>query len=279
MAKRFEGKRVFITGASSGIGAAVAVELARQGARVALAARREDRLEQVREKIEDLGGEALAVLCDVTDRNSLDAAVARTVEVFGGIDIAYANAGFGVGRVFARLSTEDFRRQFDTNFFGALDTIYAVLPHLRASKGQLVITSSILGHMGSAAVSAYCASKFALCGLAESIYYEFAREGIAVTCINPGIIETEIRSVDNRGVFHPGHDDPAPKWLRVPAEKAAREIVRAIRKRKFEATITGHGKAMVFMGRHFPRLFRAVSLETGKRKLAALEKRRRVKKS
>ncbi|HNT86241.1 MAG TPA: SDR family NAD(P)-dependent oxidoreductase, partial [Candidatus Hydrogenedentes bacterium] len=110
MARSFDGMTAFITGASSGIGAAVARELARQGAQVAIAARRADRLEAVKVAIEAEGGVALAVVCDVRDRASLDAAVARTVETFGGIDVALANAGFYVDGVVNALATDDYRR-------------------------------------------------------------------------------------------------------------------------------------------------------------------------
>lgn len=275
MTRCFEGKRVFITGASSGIGAALARELARQGARVALAARREDRLQQVHEQISQAGGEAISIVCDVTRRPMLDAAVAQAVEAFGGIDVAVANAGFLVTGQLAELTTEDFRRQFDTNVFGVIDTAYATLPHLVASKGQLVIVSSVLGRLGLPATSAYCASKFALVGLAESLYYELAEQGVAVTCINPGIVDSEIRIVDNRGVLQPDREDPASPWLRVPTDKAARTIARYIHKGKFEAVITGHGKVATWVGRHFPRTLRFLIRQGARRKIDVLEGRKR----
>lgn len=252
MAGRFDGKRVFITGASAGIGAGVAVEFARQGARVAVAARRDDRLDEVCEKIRAVGGEALPVVCDVRDRASLDAAVAQTVEAFGGIDIALANAGFGVNGLFGELDTEAYRRQYDTNVFGVIDTAYAVLPHLLESRGTLGMVASVLGRLGTPGASAYCSSKFAVCGLAESLRYELAARGVAVCCIQPGIVASEIRSVDNKGRFHPKHKDPAPGWIVVPTDKAARGIVRALGRRKFNAIITGHGKLAVWLQRHFP---------------------------
>ena len=136
MAGRFQGSSVFITGASSGIGEALARAFALEGARLALAARRLERLESVRQELMPAAAEVLAVPCDVTSRPSLDAAVAQTAEAFGGIDVAVANAGFGVTGFFQDLSTADFRRQFETNVFGLLDTVYAVLPHVRASKGD-----------------------------------------------------------------------------------------------------------------------------------------------
>jgi short-subunit dehydrogenase len=258
MANRFAGKRVFITGASSGIGAAVARALAYEGARVALSARRVEQLEGVAEKIRGAGGEALCLPCDVTQRASIDAAVAQAVDAFGGLDIVLANAGFGVGGKFERLSTDDFRRQFETNFFGVVDTLYAALPHLKTSRGQVGIVSSVSGRLGTPTTSAYSASKFALCGLAESIYGEFAAQGVSVTLINPGFVASEIRHKDNREQVHLDRKDPAPAWLVVPAEKAAAEILSALHRRKFEAVITGHGKTITFIARHFPRVLRAI---------------------
>ena len=121
MSGRFAGKSVFITGASSGIGAELALAFAREGARVGLAARRLERLEEVKARVEALGGTAVTVACDVTQRASVDAAVARVAEAFGGIDVAVANAGFGVGGLFVQVDTDGFRRQFDTNVFGVID--------------------------------------------------------------------------------------------------------------------------------------------------------------
>ena len=118
MSGYFSNKVAFITGASSGIGAATAIACAREGADVVLVARRVDRLAEVAATITALGSRALVVQGDVTDRGALDAAVGKAVEAFGGIDVVVANAGFGVeGRV-ESLTVDDFRRQFETNFFG-----------------------------------------------------------------------------------------------------------------------------------------------------------------
>jgi NAD(P)-dependent dehydrogenase (short-subunit alcohol dehydrogenase family) len=276
MARRFEGMSVFLTGASSGIGKALALELARQGARVALAARRVERLEAVQAAIEEEGGEALALCCDVTDRPSIDAAVARTVDVFGGIDIAVANAGFGVSGAFEQLTTDDYRRQFDTNVFGVIDTAHAVLPHLEASKGRLGIVASVMGHFGAPTTSAYCSSKFALCGFAESIQHELAEKGVSVICINPGVVESNFRLVDNQNEFHENRSDPAPQWLAVPAKKAAREITRALHRRHFEAVITGHGRILTVARRHFPRSFRWIMGRATRGRLDDVERRKRA---
>ena len=264
MARRFEDKSVFITGGSSGIGAALGVAFAREGARVALAARNLDRLADSARAVEAAGGEAIALRCDVTDRASIDSAVKRAVEKFGGLDVVVANAGFGVDGVIMKLETKDYRRQFDTNVFGAIDTVYATLPHLIESRGRLAIVSSVLGKIGRPAMSAYAASKFAVCGFAESIYYELADLGISVTCVNPGLVESNFRVVDNEGRFHEEWTDPAPRFFVMPAERAARHIVRAIYKRRFESNVTFHGKFGIFMNRHFPWMVRTAQRQLTK---------------
>ena len=272
MAHRFEGNSIFITGGSSGIGAALAVAFAHEGAKVAVAGRREELLSAVVEDIQAAGAVGLAVVCDVTDRASLETAVEKTVETFGSLDVAIANAGFGVSGPLEKLTTDDFRRQFDTNVFGVIDTVYATLPHLIASKGRLAIVSSVMGKLGRPAMSAYAASKFALCGFAESIYFELAEQGVSVTCINPGLVESQFRQVDNKGRFHEGRKDPSPSWLVVPKERAARDMVKAVYRRKAEVTITGHGKAAVFVRSHFPGLFRTVLRLATKGRLDAFER-------
>jgi NAD(P)-dependent dehydrogenase (short-subunit alcohol dehydrogenase family) len=276
MAGRFAEKSVFITGASSGLGAAMARAFAQEGARLALAARREDWLVRVKEDIESLGGQALICCCDVNDRASIDTAVASAVEAFGGIDVAVANAGFGVSGPFQRLTTDDFRRQFETNLFGLLNTVYAVLPHLAGSRGRLGLVSSVMGRVGAPASAPYCASKFAVCGLAECLYYDLADSGVSVTCIDPGLVDSNIRMTGNDGVYRDDLKDPAPSWLVAPAGKAARAMVRALYRRKPEAVITGHGKFAVWMTRHFPRTVRWVVRLGSKGRIEEVRKRKGI---
>lgn len=257
MAKRFEDRVVLITGASSGIGRAVAAEFAREGARVALLARRADRLEDVKREIVSAGGHALAVVCDITDRAALEAAVAGVVAAYGRLDVVLANAGVGVSGPITRLDTNDFRRQFETNFFGVLETVFATLPHLIAARGQLGLVGSVSGRLGTPGAAPYTSSKFAVVGLAESLYYDLAGHGVSVTCINPGFVASEIRSVNNHGE-HTGKPDPVPRFLVMPAEKAARRIVRGMYRRHPEILITRHAHVAVFLARHFPRFTRTV---------------------
>lgn len=248
----FSGRSVLITGASSGIGAGLAREWARQGADVALAARRVERLEALARDCQAVGARAVAIPCDVTRDGDCEEAVARTRSALGRLDVVVANAGFGVMGAFEKLALEDYRRQFETNVFGVLRTAYASLAELTATRGRLVVIGSVSGHVASPGASAYAMSKFAVRALAEALRAEWRRRGVSVTLISPGFVESEIHQVDNRGVHHPDSPDLVPRWLRMPTDRAARLIVRAAAQRRREVVITGHGKAAVFLKRHVP---------------------------
>jgi NAD(P)-dependent dehydrogenase (short-subunit alcohol dehydrogenase family) len=249
---RFAGKTALVTGASAGIGRALALEFARQGADVAIAARRLELLETLAREIEGLGRKALAVRCDVTREDEVRAAVAAAVSRFGALDVVVANAGFGVVGPVDQLSTDDFRRQFDTNVFGVLHTVKASMAELEKSRGRLALVGSVSGHVTVPSTAAYSMSKYAVRSLAEALFHELRPRGVAVTLISPGFVESEFRQVDNKGVLHPGQGDPYPGWLVMSVQTAARKIVRAIANRRREIILTGHGKLAVFIQRHFP---------------------------
>ncbi len=254
----FDGQVVFITGASSGIGAELAREFARRGAAVALTARRVDRLHTVAADVTKIGRRVAVLPCDVTRDGDVERAVAETRAALGPIDVAVANAGFGVVGPLARLTLEDFRRQFETNVFGVLRTVYATLPDLERTRGTLVLIGSVSGHIGVPGTAAYAMSKFAVRGLAQSLRHELGPKGVAVVLVSPGYVVSEIHQVDNAGVYHADTPPAVPDWLRMPTAKAARQIVRATAARRQETVITGHGKAVVFLQRHVPWLVSAV---------------------
>ena len=248
----FSGRSVLITGASSGIGAALALAWARQGADVALAARRVDRLDALARDCQAVGARAVVIACDVTRDGDCERAVARTREALGRIDVVVANAGFGVMGAFEKLALEDYRRQFETNVFGVLRTAHASLAELTATRGRLVVIGSVSGHVASPGASAYAMSKFAVRALSEALRAEWRGRGVSVTLITPGFVDSEIHQVDNRGVHHPDSPDFVPRWLRMPTDRAAGLIVRAAARRRREVVITGHGKVAVFLKRHVP---------------------------
>jgi short-subunit dehydrogenase len=246
----YEGKSVFITGASSGIGEALARELSRQGAELALAARRVDRLETLARELSAGGRRAIAIACDVTRDGDCERAIEEARAKLGRVDVVVANAGFGVvGRV-EKLTLEDFRRQLETNFFGLLRTTYASLAELKRQRGSLVLIGSVSSYVAPPETAPYGVSKYAVRAFAEALGHEIRPYGVRVTLICPGFVDSEIRQVDNRGVLKSA-DDPIPRWLRVPAPRAARAIARAVARGRREAVITGHGKAIVFLTRHF----------------------------
>lgn len=255
---KFEGQVALVTGASSGIGEAVARELARNGADVALLARRVDRLQKVAGEIAEGGRRAIAVACDVTKDGDLERATERVKKELGRIDIVVANAGFGVVGRFDKLKLDDYRRQFETNVFGVLRTVYATLDEIKRTKGRFVIMGSVSGHVSLPGTSAYAMSKFAVRALAESLAYELASEGVSTILISPGFVESEIRSVDNRGKRHEDAKESMPGYLLMPTDKAARQIVSAIARRKRERVITKVGKTAVFFNRHTPWLIKTI---------------------
>jgi NAD(P)-dependent dehydrogenase (short-subunit alcohol dehydrogenase family) len=250
-ARDLSGKVVLVTGASAGIGAALARAFADRGARLVLAARRMDRLQAL---VAELAARApaIAVPTDVTQDGQLEAAVQAGVRAFGALDVAVANAGFGVIGEIARLKVDDFRRQMETNFFGVLRTAEAALPELRKSGGRLAIIGSVSGHVPGPRLAPYTASKFALRGYAECIHDELAPQGVTVTLISPGFVVSDIGRVDNQGRLRARDESGPPTWLRVPTDRAARQIVAAIAARRREAIITGHGKLLAWSYRHLP---------------------------
>jgi len=254
----FRDKAVLITGASSGIGAELAWQLSQIGARLTLAARSRERLDAVAERITSSGKPRPAVVkCDVTRDGDLERAVAETVREFGKLDIAIANAGFGVIGPLKKLSVEDYRRQFETNVFGVLRTIYAALPEIEKTKGNFVIVGSVAGWGATPGGSPYAMSKFALRALANSITPELQLSGVKVTLISPGFVDSNIRRVDNEGNLHAVAKDTVPRWLVMSTEKAVRRILRAVALGKREAIITTHGKILVALERLAPWVIRA----------------------
>lgn len=245
------GKVAFVTGASSGIGEGVARELARRGADVALVARRAERLDAVAAQSRALGRRAPALTCDITREWDLTEAVTRAINELGRIDIVVANAGFGVSGSLETLMIEDYRRQFETNVFAVLATAKATLPALKRRRGRLAITGSVLGHVASTNLSAYCMSKSAVRATAGSLRGQIEPSGVSVTLISPGYVKSEIHQVDNQGRRDPAARHPL-EWLRMPADKAARKIVSTIVAHRRERIITFHGWLLVSPDRYLP---------------------------
>jgi NAD(P)-dependent dehydrogenase (short-subunit alcohol dehydrogenase family) len=272
--KLFDGHVAWITGGGSGIGHALALEFAGQGANVALSGRRTDRLEKAAQEVEARGQRALVIPCDVTDEVAVQDAVASIVGGFGRIDVAVANAGMGVmGRV-EQLSDAEWRRQFDVNVFGAINTVRHALPELRRVSGRLALVASVSGMMCAPRSGAYSASKFALRAIGLTLSQELQGSGVSCTLLHPGFVASEISQVDNDGVFDPKRRDKRPRLLIWPTDRAARTMLRAIHRRKREYVFTAHGRLGAYLGRHFPGLVHFFMTRSGAQAVtAAAEKK------
>jgi short-subunit dehydrogenase len=250
MTDSISGKVALITGASAGIGAALAREFAARGCSLVLTARRSDRLEELAAELRQGGTKVLVARADVTQDGELEAVVSEARQQLGGVDIVVANAGFGVMGKLHELAVDDVRRQLETNLFGVLRTLTATRDELLARRGRFAIVGSISGYLCSPGVGAYSMSKFALRAYADVLRQELRPLGVSVTHLIPGFIESEIRQVDNRGTFHEQARDPVPKWIQMPTAKAARQMVDAVAARCAARVITGHGKVLMLLGRH-----------------------------
>ncbi|MDZ8092344.1 MAG: SDR family oxidoreductase [Nostoc sp. DedQUE05] len=251
---QFNGLVALITGASSGIGAEVAKELAREGAKVVLLARRTERLATIAAEIDPSNQRVLAISCDVTLDSEVEKAVSLARSQFGKIDIVVANAGWSLKGKLADLNVDDYRKLFATNIFGVLNTIYATLDDLKKTQGRLVVISSVKSYIALSGDSAYSMSKFALRALCESLSQELTPDGVSIIHICPGYVATEIRQVDNQGIWHPEWQDSIPSMLLISPSQAAKEIVQAISQRKKEKAIANYSKVIIFLKRHLPGL-------------------------
>jgi NAD(P)-dependent dehydrogenase (short-subunit alcohol dehydrogenase family) len=185
------GQVVLITGSSRGLGLALAQAFARRGCRLVLCARNPEPLERARRSVEGLGAEALAVVCDVSDREQVQLLVEQATARFGRIDVLVANAGVITVGPLATQTLEDFERAMQVMFWGVVHPILAVLPQMRARRaGRIAVITSIGGKVSVPHLLPYGAAKFAAVGLAEGLRAELARDGISVTTVVPGLMRT-----------------------------------------------------------------------------------------
>jgi len=191
-----QNRTAFVTGASRGIGKACALALARAGARVALAARQLDKLEQVAAEIKAAGGEAFTVEIDLSGTDSIRSAFARAAKEFGRIDILVNNAGITRDGLVLRMKQQDWDAVLNTNLTGTfVATQQVLLSMMRERWGRIINISSVVGQSGNAGQANYAASKAGLFGFTKSLAQEMAARGITVNAVAPGFIETDMTHV------------------------------------------------------------------------------------
>ena len=249
---------VWITGASSGIGKAMAIEWARLGYKVVLSARRQGLLEEVADEIRSSGGAALVIPCDIMEEKSIANAVQQLIEVWGRLDIVVANAGFGVFGSLEKLSAKEWGRQFQGNVTGLALTVKYALPYLKKYNGRIGLVGSVGAYLPNPNLGAYGASKAAVHSIGQTLQVELIGTGVSCTTLHPGFVVSEIARIDNEGDWHQEREDPRPSNLIWPTDKAAKVMVKAILKRKRNYVFTGHGKVFVALQRWFPGLMRSI---------------------
>jgi NAD(P)-dependent dehydrogenase (short-subunit alcohol dehydrogenase family) len=255
-----KGRTVIVTGASSGIGRALCLELAPQKANLVLASRDADRLEDVAAECRARGAEALVVPTDVESKDACRTLIDRTVERFGGIDVLVANAG---RTMWARLDEMKdlslYEELMQTNYFGAIYPTFHALPHLKKSRGRIVVVSSVAGLTGVPERTGYSATKHALFGFFESLRIELQDTGVTVTMVAPDFVVSEIhrRAIGPDG--KPLGKSPLREGKVMTAEECARRIVRAAEKRQRLVITSLRGRVGRFVRLVAPRLIDSVA--------------------
>ena len=240
----FRGKSIVITGSSEGIGRALALELAKEGARLTLVARNTARLAEAASQVVAFGGQARAVVADVTVPEEAARIVAAAVETFGNLDVLVLNAGGSMWAPFESMEDPDAaaRALMELNFFACLRLAKEALPHLRRSKGLLVPVASVAGYAGIPTRTLYSASKHALVGFFESLRVELRGSGVGVTIVAPDFVVTELHAramgADGQAIGH-GKLDPRKVMT---AEACARLMVRAMENRQRLLVTSARGR-------------------------------------
>jgi short-subunit dehydrogenase len=249
--RQIAGSRILITGASQGIGRALAAAAAARGARVLAAARSEPLLRELAEEARAAGGTLETVVADVTIPEDRQRMVDAAVSHFGGLDVLVNNAGVGATGHFAECGPERLRRIMEVNFFGLTETTRACLPLLRrGNRPAIVNISSIAGKRAIPARSEYSASKFAVQGFSEALRAELAKDGIDVLVVCPGLTQTNF----SQNMLEQKARMPMDHMRGMTAEQVAAATLRAIERGRNEVRLTFQGRVMVLVSRFFPRL-------------------------
>jgi len=249
---KFNDKVIIITGASSGIGRACAFEFADNGAKVVLAARRENELKKVEEEIKKQGGEAISVKTDVKNIDNCKCLIDKTIEKYGKIDVLINNAGISMRATFEDLDLSVIKELMDTNFYGAVYCTKFALPYLLKQKGTVIGISSISGLTPLPGRTGYSASKHAMEGFLNTLRLENNKKGLNVLIVHPGFTSSNIRKValDKNGQAQ--EETPRNEEEMMSAERVAQIIAKATYKRERDLILTPQGRLVVWLHKNFP---------------------------
>jgi len=250
----FKGKVVIVTGASSGIGEAVAREFASKGSKVVLAARSEEKLAKIAGEIQNNGNEVFYLKTDVSCDEDCRNLINKTVERFGTVDILVNNAGISMRASFIDVDLKVIHRLMDVNFWGTVYCTKYALPYLISQKGSLVGVSSVAGFHGLPGRTGYSASKFAIHGFLETIRIENLKNGLHVMIIAPGFTTTEIRRHALLSDGTEQGESPRDEHKLMPSEYVAKWVLKGIRKKKRNKLLTWEGRLTALFQRIVPEL-------------------------
>jgi len=264
--KTLRGKNAVVTGASSGIGWALALELAREGMNVVLAARREPEIAKLAALIQSTGVKALVRKTDVSDKDQVKYLIDFSIRELGGIDVLVNNAGIsGLGQVRDLSIEDDWERIMGINFWGPVYGCHHVVPHmLQRGSGHILNVASVAGLTPGAGTAPYSASKAAVIALSAALRYEVARFGVGVTCVCPAFVKTEVFESSQVKRVAIDMSKVNKLWGQDP-DKTAKLMVRGIKKNKGLLVITPEAKALYSMKRFTPSLVDAIGFLTARR--------------
>ena len=239
----FQDKVIIVTGASEGIGRALCLALATQKPKLVVAARNEDRLNELKTEIESKGAQALVVPTDVSQENSCKELIEKTVNHWDHLDVLINNAGRTMWTTLEQITDTSIIEQImRINYLGAAYCTYYALPYLKQSKGRIAAVSSIAGLTGVPTRTAYCASKHAMFGFFDALRIELMGSGVTVTMIAPGFVLSEIHRRAFAGDGSPLGESPMQEEKIMTAEECAARIVEALENRKRLLIMSGRGK-------------------------------------
>ena len=247
-------KVIIITGASSGIGKALAFALAKKGNKLVLAGRNKEKLNAVLQKMNEVNISAISIVTDVCKKEDCKNLINKCITEFGRIDVLINNAGISMRALFNESDLEVIDKVMNTNFWGTVFCTKYALPYLLQSNGSLVGVSSIAGHIGLPERSAYSASKFAMNGFLESVRSENMENDLHVLIACPGFTASNIRKAALTKDGTPQKESPRNEQKMMTAEKVAKNIICAIDCKKDTLTLSINGKFAVWLNRFFPKL-------------------------
>lgn len=250
----FKGKTVIITGASSGIGMALARQFAAMGSNVVMGARSEEKLRSLAQEIASAGGMAVWAVADVAKEQDCKTLIAKAVEQFGGVDILICNAGISMRALFDDVDLSVLHRLMEVNFWGTVYCAKYALPWLQQSKGNLVGVSSVAGIHGLPGRTGYSASKYAMTGFLETVRIENLKKGLHVMIACPGFTASNVRLSALTADGSPQGESPRKEEKMMSAEEVARRIIRGIARRKRNVLMEFDGRATTCIKKFAPGL-------------------------